>query len=120
MHRRIVSASEITVEIVQVGIRGFTDSSSPAARVQHARRRDRHFRRGAPSVRRQKPEVLNHRVAVEADLAHHAHTPRFRRDSFEGNPARRSERLAALKLLEKVKMPYRASKLAIRRAGQAD
>src|SRR5262249_42423537 len=111
-HRLAVGGAEVVEEGVHVRIDVFADASAPAAEMQHARARDRHLARTS-RVRLEKLEMLEHRVAVEVELADDAHGPRLGLHAVELDAMVGDVSLDAGEPLEEIEMPPRAPVLAV-------
>src|SRR5262249_41224290 len=80
LHGGAIGEAEVAVEFVHLGIDRGVDGAAAAAKVEHARRRNRHLRNGA-RVFAEKTEVIEHGVVGEGDLPGDTQPFRLRLDS---------------------------------------
>ena len=113
-----VGRSQVGVIRVHVGVEAGIDHAATRPVVQHAGTRDRHL--GDPvGVPSQEPEVLDHRVAGEADAARDPEPLGLQLHALKLNALVEPHARHAVEMLEEVVMPEGAAELAVRHGFQA-
>ncbi len=102
--RRAIGRGEIVEERIERGINLLADRGAALAEMKGRRRRDRHLRRG-PRVAFEKLEMLQHRMAGEADFIGDLDALGFGLHAVELNAAFGGERRDAVEALEEVEVP---------------
>ncbi len=120
VHRLAIAFAEVAVEIVHRRIDLDRYRVASIAEVQRRRRRDRHLRHRL-GVRRDEPEMLDHRVrAVGAERAYHPQHHRLGLRALELDLALAQIGFDAVELAEEVVVPEGAAELAVGDRPQAD
>src|SRR5262249_2956162 len=115
----LIGRAEIVEDGVAVGIGGLRDRARLETEVHHARARDRHLRRD-PGVGLEKPEMLQHGVIGEADLAGDANALGLGLHPLELDAVAELVDLDAVEHAEEIEMPPGAAKLAVGREVKPD
>ncbi len=111
-HRFLVGLAEIGEELIERRIDRLVDRRGTRAAVQRRRRRNGHFRR-ARGVRFEEFEMLDHRMAGEADLAGDLDALVARRHRGKGDAGIHDMALDAVEPPQEVEMPPRAAEFAV-------
>ena len=88
----------------EIGIGFFADRAPSLAEMQHAGRRNGHFRHD-PRVLFDETEIMQMRMRGKADLAGRAHALGLGFHAMEGNSVVDAIKLDAIEILEKVELP---------------
>jgi hypothetical protein len=118
LHGLGVGGTEVVEDVVVVLVWG-ADGVRLEAEMQHARARDRHLRRDA-RVGLEEPEVLQHRMVGEAELAGDADALRLGLDALELDAVVELVDLDVVEHAEEIEMPPGAAKLAVARELEPD
>ena len=111
-HRLAISLAEVGKERVELRVDGFIDRGRDRPAVERRRRRNRHFRRTA-GIGFDEFEMLDHRMAGEAELAGDLHAFIARRHRGKGDAGIHDVALDAVEAPQEIEMPPRAAKLAV-------
>src|SRR5205085_8435356 len=103
---------QVLVELVQVGISGFTHRFPASAKVQHTGRRNSHLGYRL-RVLLDEREMAQKRMIREADLSNHPQAPRLCRTALELQAGVGFVDYEAVKMVVKFEMPERAAILAL-------
>src|SRR5262249_19789240 len=117
--RLVIGLGQIVKEFLDVRVDRLADSVPPAAKMQHARTWNRHFRRDA-AMRFQELEMVNHRMTGKSDLSHDAHCLGPGLDAVELNAVLGHEAFDAIEGFQKIEMPPRAAIFPVGRELEPD
>ena len=118
-HRFFVGLTKIGEECIEVRVDRLVDRCPYRPAIERGRRGNRHFRRPA-SMRFEKFEVLQHRMAGKTDLAGDAHAFIAGGDGGKSDTAIHHVTLDAIETPQEIEMPPRAAELAVADCLQAD
>ncbi len=114
-----IREAEIAVELLHVRVDLGVHGATAASEMTDARRGDRHFG-GCMSVLAKKAEMVEHRMAREPQLAHHAQSLGLRLDAaLKLDPVIGADGLDTIETFQEVEVPHRAAEFAIGGAAQA-
>src|SRR6185295_10958915 len=117
--RLAIGLPDVVKVLVEIGIDGRADGAAALAEMERARSRDGHLRRDLGVVL-EEPEMLEVRMAREADLAHDAHAFRLGLDAGELDPLPGGIELGAVEALEEIELPPGAPEFAVGRELETD
>ena len=111
-HRLAVGVGHVIEETVEIGIGILVDRAAALAEMQHVGRWYRHFRHRSRAGL-DEAEILDVRMAGEADAAGDAHALGLGLDAVEDDAVTDLVELGAVEPFEEIELPPRAAKLAV-------
>ncbi len=104
---------EIVEVVLQIRVDVAVDGRRAAAKMQHARAWNGHFRLGIAADAFQEAEIFQHRMIAKRHFTGDAHALRFGLDAVELDALIHFHQLHALQRAEEVEMPPGAAKFAV-------